>query len=96
LTLAAAWYFSAGHSARESGHLIFIDLRDRTGIVQLAFDGDTDPEIFEKAKTVRSEDVLAVRGYIRRRESVNNEIPTGQIEVIVIELRILQGRRLPR
>lgn len=87
--------FGWAQRQRNLGNLIFIDLRDRTGIVQLAFDGDTDPEIFEKAKTVRSEDVLAVRGYIRRRESVNNEIPTGQIEVIVIELRILSRAQTP-
>ena len=87
--------FGWAQRQRDLGNLIFIDLRDRTGIVQLAFDGDTDPEIFEKAKSVRSEDVLAVRGYIRRRESVNNEIPTGQIEVIVIELRILSRAQTP-
>ena len=87
--------FGWAQRQRDLGNLIFIDLRDRTGIVQLAFDGNTDPEIFEKAKSVRSEDVLAVRGYIRRRESVNNDIPTGQIEVIVIELRILSRAQTP-
>ncbi len=87
--------FGWAQRQRDLGNLIFIDLRDRTGIVQLAFDDNTDPEIFEKAKSVRSEDVLAVRGYIRRRESVNNDIPTGQIEVIVIELRILSRAQTP-
>lgn len=87
--------FGWAQRQRNLGNLIFIDMRDRTGIIQLAFDGETDPDIFEKAKSVRSEDVLAVRGYIRRRESVNYEIPTGQIEVIVIELRILSKAQTP-
>jgi hypothetical protein len=52
--------FGWAQRQRDLGNLIFIDLRDRTVSFQLAFDGNTDPEIFEKAKSVRSEDVLAV------------------------------------
>ena len=74
---------------RNLGNLIFIDLRDRTGIVQLAFGDDTDPEIFEKAATVRNEYVLMARGNITPRESVNTEIRTGTVEVRVCELKIL-------
>ena len=74
---------------RNLGNLIFIDLRDRTGIVQLAFGDDTDPEIFEKAATVRNEYVLMARGNITPRESVNTEIRTGTVEVRVSELKIL-------
>lgn len=74
---------------RDLGQLIFIDLRDRTGIVQLAFDDNTDKAVFEKAASVRSEYVLAAVGVVRERSSKNKEIPTGDIEVEVKELRIL-------
>ncbi|MBR4223247.1 MAG: aspartate--tRNA ligase [Oscillospiraceae bacterium] len=74
---------------RDLGNLIFIDLRDRTGIVQLAFDDTTDRAVFEKAGTVRTEYVLLVKGDIRERESKNNDIATGSIEIFVTELRIL-------
>lgn len=74
---------------RDLGQLIFIDLRDRTGIVQLAFDDNTDKAVFEKAASVRSEYVLAAVGVVRERSSKNKEILTGDIEVEVKELRIL-------
>ena len=74
---------------RDLGQLIFIDLRDRTGIVQLAFDDNTDRAVFDKAFTVRSEFVLAARGIVRERSSKNKDIPTGDIELEVKELRIL-------
>ncbi len=74
---------------RDLGQLIFIDLRDRTGIVQLAFDDKTDKEVFDKAASVRSEFVLGVRGIVRERSSKNKDIPTGDIEIEVKELRIL-------
>lgn len=74
---------------RDLGNLIFIDLRDRTGIVQLAFGDDTAPEILEKAHTIRNEYVLMARGNITPRESVNTEIRTGTVEVRVTELKIL-------
>jgi len=74
---------------RDLGQLIFIDLRDRTGIVQLAFDDNTDRTVFEKASSVRSEYVLGVRGVVRERSAKNKEIPTGDIEIEVKELRIL-------
>ena len=74
---------------RDLGQLIFIDLRDRTGIVQLAFDDKTDKEVFDKAASVRSEFVLGVRGIVRERSSKNKDIPTGDIEIEVKELRVL-------
>ncbi len=74
---------------RDLGQLIFIDLRDRTGIVQLAFDDTTDRDVFDKAFSVRSEYVLAARGTVRERSSKNKDIATGDIEVEVKELRIL-------
>ncbi len=74
---------------RDLGNLIFIDLRDRTGIVQLAFGDYTDREVFEKARSVRNEYVLAAVGDISPRESVNKDIPTGTVEIKVKELRII-------
>ena len=74
---------------RNLGNLIFIDLRDRTGIVQLAFGDDTDPAVFEKAATVRNEYVLMAKGMVTPRESVNTEIRTGTVEIRVTELKIL-------
>ncbi len=74
---------------RDLGNLIFIDLRDKTGIVQLAFNDETEKLIFEKASTCRSEFVLIAKGVVARRSSVNKEIKTGEVEVIVSDLRIL-------
>ncbi len=80
---------------RNLGSLIFIDLRDRTGILQLAFDDSTEREIFEKAFSVRSEYVLAATGKLRERSSKNHEIPTGDIELEVTELRVLSESETP-
>ena len=80
---------------RDLGGLIFIDLRDRTGIVQLAFDDATARAVFDKAFTVRSEFVLAAKGIVRERSSKNKDIPTGDIEVAVTELRILSKSETP-
>ncbi|MBD5082301.1 MAG: aspartate--tRNA ligase [Ruminococcaceae bacterium] len=80
---------------RDKGSLIFIDLRDRTGIVQLVFDDTTAKEVFEKAKTIRSEFVLMAKGLLRNRESVNTEIKTGNVEILVNELRILAKAQTP-
>lgn len=80
---------------RDLGQLIFIDLRDRTGIVQLAFDDRTDREIFDKAFSTRSEFILMAKGTVRLRSSVNNEIPTGKIEIEVTELKVLGTAETP-
>lgn len=80
---------------RDLGNLIFIDLRDRSGIVQLAFDDGTDRSIFEKASTARSEFVLMAKGVVRKRESVNTDIPTGYVEIDVKDLRILAKSETP-
>ncbi len=74
---------------RDLGALIFIDLRDREGIVQLAFDDNTDRQVFEKAAAARSEFVLMATGTVRERSSKNKDIPTGDIEIEVKELKIL-------
>ena len=80
---------------RDLGALIFIDLRDRTGIVQLAFDDTTDREIFAKAASCRAEYVVTVKGTVRRRDTVNPNIPTGNIEVYVDEMKILSAAETP-
>ena len=80
---------------RDLGSLIFIDLRDRTGIVQLAFDDKTDRNVFDKAFTVRGEYVLMANGTVRERSSKNAEIPTGEIEIEVTELKILAASETP-
>ena len=80
---------------RDKGGLIFIDLRDRTGIVQLVFDDSTDKAVFDKAKSVRSEYVLMAKGLLRKRESVNTEIKTGDVEILVSDLRILSKAQTP-
>ena len=80
---------------RDLGALIFIDLRDRTGIVQLAFGENTDKKIFDKAFSARSEFVLMAKGVVRERSSKNMEIPTGEIEVDVTDLRVLGKSETP-
>ena len=80
---------------RDLGALIFVDLRDRTGIVQLAFDDNTDREIFEKAFSLRSEFVIMAKGTVRERSSKNMDIPTGEIEIFVTDLRILGKSETP-
>ena len=80
---------------RDLGQLIFVDLRDRTGIVQLAFDQDTDKAVFDKAFSLRSEYVVAARGEVRVRSSRNADIPTGDVEIAVKELRILNKAETP-
>ena len=80
---------------RDLGQLIFVDLRDRTGLLQLAFDNATDRQIFEKAAGVRAEYVLAVRGIVRERSAKNPELPTGDVEIEVQELRVLAKAETP-
>lgn len=73
--------------ARNLGGLIFVDLRDRTGLVQITFDVNDSAENFEKAKELGSEYVIAAKGIVRR-SSKNANIATGDIEVFANELRI--------
>ena len=74
---------------RNKGGVIFIVLRDRTGVVQLLFNDETDKEIFEKAASCHSEYVLMAKGVVRERESKNDKLKTGHVEVFVTDLRIL-------
>lgn len=80
---------------RDLGALIFVDLRDRTGILQLAFTENTDREVFEKAFTLRSEYVVAAKGVVRERAAKNADIPTGDVELEVQELRLLAKSETP-
>ena len=81
--------------ARDLGGLIFLDLRDRTGIVQVAFDINDSAENFSKAKELGSEYVIAIRGVVKERSSKNKNIATGDIEVFAKELRILNTAKTP-
>ena len=81
--------------SRNLGAIVFADLRDYTGIVQVVFDGDTDEAIFEKATKLRSEFCVAVVGKVRMRSSVNEQIPTGKIEILATELKILSESDVP-
>ena len=87
--------FGWAQKTRDLGNLIFIDLHDRSGILQLAFGDGTDKEVFEKAASVRAEFVLEAKGVIRKRESVNTEISTGAVELFVTELFILAKSQTP-
>ena len=82
---------------RDLGSLIFIDLRDRTGIVQLAFGDTTDREIFDMAFNVRAEFVLCAHGTVRARGegAVNKNIPTGEIEIEVTSMKVLSKSQTP-
>jgi aspartyl-tRNA synthetase len=84
------------HRRRDHGGVIFVDLRDREGLVQVVFDPDT-PEAFKTAETVRSEYVLKVHGRVRRRPegTINPKMPTGQIEVLADHLEILNKAETP-
>lgn len=80
---------------RDLGNLIFVDVRDRSGIIQLSFNSETDEEIFEKAHSVRPEYVVAAVGKVAERESKNPDIPTGDIEVMVTDFRIISKAETP-
>jgi len=80
---------------RDLGGLIFVDLRDRTGLVQLSFDDSTAKDIFEKASTLRGEYVIAATGTVREREAKTDKIPTGDVEIYVTELRLLAKAETP-
>ena len=82
---------------RDLGQLIFIDLRDRSGIIQLSFDKDTDKDSFDAAFGVRAETVLMAKGVVRSRgeAAINRKIPTGAIEIAVKELTVLSRSETP-
>ena len=81
--------------ARKMGGMTFVDLRDRYGITQLVFSEDSNPELCEKASHLGREYVIQVSGTVRERESKNNNIPTGEIEIIAESLNILNSAETP-
>jgi len=85
------------HRRRDHGGLIFIDLRDRSGIVQLVFHPDTAPKAHSAAHALRSEDVISAVGTVARRapENVNPQLSTGEIELAVAELKLLADAETP-
>jgi aspartyl-tRNA synthetase len=82
---------------RDHGGLIFVDLRDRTGLSQVVFNPELDAEAHEKAKQLRSEDVIAVRGVLAKRpaETLNPDLATGEVELRGTELRLLNASQVP-
>ncbi len=82
-------------TVRNKGGIIFIVLRDRTGVVQLTFNETTDKAVFEKAALCHSEYVVMAKGEVRERESVNDKIATGKVEIFVDDLRILAKAQTP-
>ena len=76
---------------RDKGGVIFADLRDTTGILQLIFDDSTDRAVFEKASGLKSEYVVIAAGTLREREAKTDKFPTGEVELFVTELRVLSG-----
>jgi aspartyl-tRNA synthetase len=85
------------HSRRDHGGVIFVDLRDRTGICQVVFRPEVAASSHEKAKQIRSEDVIAVRGVLAKRspETINPELATGEVELVCRELRLLNASAVP-
>jgi aspartyl-tRNA synthetase len=82
------------HRTRDMGHLVFVDLRDREGLAQVVFQSDR-PGLIEEAKKLRPEFVVGVRGLVRRRQAVNKDISTGEVEVAAAELRLFNPSRVP-
>ncbi|HHT23978.1 MAG TPA: aspartate--tRNA ligase [Clostridiaceae bacterium] len=83
------------HRQRDIGNLVFITLRDRSGELQLVIDDQSPAEILDIARQVRSEFVLACKGILRKRQDVNPDMPTGEWELHVQELRILSKAKTP-
>ncbi len=81
--------------ARDLGSLVFVDLRDRSGIVQLAFDENSEKEVFAKALELKTEFVVSAIGTVRERSSKNPDIPTGNIEIFASSVRILGESETP-
>jgi aspartyl-tRNA synthetase len=80
---------------RDLGNLLFLDIRDRAGIVQVVFNKETQPEAHAKAEQARSEFVVAVEGKVILRQKSNPELATGEIEVIATKLHILNNAKTP-
>ena len=80
---------------RDLGNLLFLDVRDRTGIVQVVFNKETQPEAHDKAEQARSEFVVAVEGNVVQRQKANPELATGEVEMNATKLHILNNSKTP-
>jgi len=80
---------------RDLGNLLFLDVRDRTGIVQVVFNKETQPEAHAKAEQARSEFVVAVEGNVVQRQKANPELATGEVEMNATKLHILNNSKTP-
>jgi len=83
------------HRSRDLGGMTFIDLRDRYGITQLVFNMETNPELCEQARTLGREFVIAVTGRVEERSNKNLKIPTGEIEIVVEKIQVLNKSEVP-
>lgn len=81
--------------SRNLGSIIFTDLRDREGICQIVFDENTKREVYEEAEKLSSEYVVAIKGKVRERSSINSEIPTGDVEVYADDIMIISESKTP-
>ena len=85
------------HRRRDHGAVIFIDMRDRTGHTQAIFHEDVDPAVHQRAEEVRAEYVIAVEGVValRSKETINPNMPTGEVEVVASKVWILNESKTP-
>src|SRR6185437_973384 len=85
------------HARRDHGKLIFIDLRDRSGLLQIVFWGGGDAELFKQAETLRSEFAVAIEGTVQKRQEnqINPDLPTGTVELAAEKLEILSESETP-
>ncbi len=90
-------FFGWVRTRRDHGGVIFVDLRDRSGLCQVVFNPEVDAAAHEKAKQIRSEDVIAVRGTLSKRspETINPDLATGEVELTGKELRLLNASQVP-
>lgn len=80
---------------RNLGPIIFMDIRDISGLVQVIFDETLDDEVFDQAKKIRGEYIVAVKGKVRQRESINEQLPNGDVEILVHEFKVLSKSETP-
>jgi aspartyl-tRNA synthetase len=83
------------HRRRDLGNLLFLDVRDRVGIVQVVFNKETHPEAHAKAEQVRSEYVVAVEGQVVKRQKANPDLATGEVELLAAKLHMLNNAKTP-
>jgi len=90
-TIVMGWV----HRRRDLGNLLFLDIRDRSGIVQVVFNTESQPEAHAKAEQARSEFVVAVEGKVTKRDRANTDIGTGEVEIVANKLHILNNAKTP-